>query len=180
MHTLVLNQSMQPIDQVSWDRAITLLFTDKVEVLEEYDDWVVRSVTVSIKVPAVIRLLNAVATKKRGVRFSREAVYTRDKGRCQYCSRALKRPEATYDHVLPRRLGGKTNWTNIVIACQPCNTKKGGRTPEQAKMRLQVQPIKPKHLPETLHLTLPRGKMPHQWQDYLRDAMYWHAALDED
>lgn len=180
MHTLVLDQAWRPIDQVSWDRAITLLVTDKVEVIEEYDDWVVRSVTLSIRVPAVIRLLEAVATRKKGVRFSREAVYTRDKGRCQYCNRALKRPEATYDHVMPRRLGGTTRWENIVIACQPCNTKKGGRTPEQAKMKLATIPVRPKSLPETLHLTLPKGKMPRQWQDYLRDAMYWHAALDED
>ena len=35
--TLVLNASYEPINIVSWKRAITLLFQGKVEVLAEYD-----------------------------------------------------------------------------------------------------------------------------------------------
>ena len=81
---------------------------------------------------------------KKGVKFSRENVYTRDHGMCQYCSRKIPRTEATYDHVTPRRLGGLTRWENIVIACIECNRDKGGRTPEQAGMKLRQKPVKPK------------------------------------
>src|SRR5580698_4573118 len=54
--TLLLNQGFEPIKVISWQRAISLLFLGKVEVLEEYDRDV-RSVTMIIKVPAVVRLL---------------------------------------------------------------------------------------------------------------------------
>src|SRR6185503_16187322 len=42
--TLLLNQGFEPIKVISWQRAITLLFLGKVEVLEEYDHNI-RSVT---------------------------------------------------------------------------------------------------------------------------------------
>src|SRR5687768_2268508 len=54
--TLLLNQRFEPIKVISWQRAITLLFLGKVEVLEEYDKGV-RSVNLVIKIPAVVRLL---------------------------------------------------------------------------------------------------------------------------
>ena len=53
--TLLLNQGFEPIKVISWQRAISLLFLGKVEVLEEYDRDV-RSVNLIIKVPAVVRL----------------------------------------------------------------------------------------------------------------------------
>jgi len=82
--TLVLNQSYEPIKVVSWQRALTLLTLGKVEVLEEYD-WSVRTVTVVVKVPAVVRLLRAFRRRKQPVKFSRVNIYARDKYTCQYC-----------------------------------------------------------------------------------------------
>ena len=64
--TLVLNQSYEPIKVVSWQRAVTLLTLGKVEVLEEYD-WTVRTVTIVVKVPAVVRLLSAVRRPQQPV-----------------------------------------------------------------------------------------------------------------
>src|SRR5262249_12704835 len=121
--TLVLDTGYQPVARVPWMRAVALIWSGKVEVVEEYADWTVRSVTVELKVPCVVRFLRGVRGVNRGIRFSRENVFARDGGRCQYCQRRVARPEATYDHVTPRSQGGHTRWENIVIACLPCNQK---------------------------------------------------------
>src|SRR5262249_45041146 len=152
-----------------------------VEVVEEYQDRTIRSVTFEIKMPSVVRFLRALRGRKKGVKFSRENVYTRDGARCQYCLGKVARPEATYDHVVPRAQGGQTTWENVVIACVPCNQRKGGRTPSQAGMSLQSRPAKPKKLPDALRITFTwqRGDPP-SWRNWLRDVVYWNSELDND
>jgi 5-methylcytosine-specific restriction endonuclease McrA len=180
METLVLSQSYEPVARVPWQRAVMLIFQGKVEVVEEYEDRFVRSVTVEIRMPSVIRFIRGLRKGSKGVKFSRENVFLRDKGRCQYCGLKVTRPEATYDHVLPRAQGGKTSWENIVIACVPCNQLKGNRTPEKARMALRSTPVKPKKLSESMHLTFMFEKnMPMSWAKFLRDVAYWHVELEE-
>ena len=181
MDTLVLSAAYEPINQITWQAAVVAVLGDRpVEVLEVYEDREVRSVTFSMKIPAVIRYIKGKIGKRRGVRFSRENVYTRDKGRCQYCSRKVSRAEATYDHVVPRAKGGRTRWENIVIACVPCNSGKANRTPMEAGLRLVAAPVKPKYLPETLRLTFTKEKVPGQWKVYLRSVVYMHGELETD
>jgi 5-methylcytosine-specific restriction endonuclease McrA len=145
VETLVLSAAYEPLARVPWQRAVTLLWIGKVEVVEEYADLVVRAPTLELQMPSVVRFLRALRGRiKKTVRFSRANVYARDGGRCQYCQRALARHEATYDHVVPRAQGGRTTWENVVIACEPCNQKKGGRTPEQAAMPLVRMPTRPR------------------------------------
>ncbi len=181
METLVLSAGFEPVARVSWQRAVTLLWEGKVEVVEEYQDRVVRSVTFEIKIPAVIRFLRAVRGRKRALKFSRENVYVRDRRRCQYCGRIVPRPEATYDHVVPRSQGGKTLWENVVICCVPCNQRKGGRTPEQARMRILSTPHKPTALPDRLRVTFGwQPGMPILWRNWLRDFSYWNGELEND
>src|SRR5690606_15207836 len=107
----------------------------KVEVVEEYDEDI-RSVSITIKMPAVVRMLRAIRGRKRAIKFSRINVATRDDFRCQYCSLKLPLRHLTYDHVVPRSQGGRTTWENIVMACRDCNSRKSGRTPKQAGMTL--------------------------------------------
>jgi 5-methylcytosine-specific restriction endonuclease McrA len=179
METLLLTHTYEPVERISWQRAITLWWLDKVEILEEYEDREVRSTSFQMRMPSVVRCLKMVRPRKRSVRFSRENVYTRDHGACQYCAKKVQRPEATYDHVVPRRLGGETRWENIVIACLDCNRDKGGRTPVQAGMKLRSTPVKPKSLPATLRFTFTETKgLPKSWLSYLRDVQYWHAELE--
>lgn len=181
METLVLDNAFQPVARINWQRAITLLWEGKVEVIEEYEDWTIRSVTLEFKVPSVIRFLKKVIGRRRAIKFSRENVFSRDNGRCQYCSNKISRPDSTYDHVIPRAQGGQTRWENIVIACVPCNQKKGGRTPVQAGMKLLSVPVKPKKLPDTLRLTFTYHKnMPESWKNWLRDVSYWNGELEHD
>lgn len=181
METLLLTRSYEPVERISWQRAVTLWWLDKVEILEEYEDREVRSTSFAMRMPSVVRCLAAVRPGKRSVRFSRENVYTRDRGTCQYCAKKVARPEATYDHVVPRCFGGETNWENIVIACLECNRDKGGRTPAQASMKLRTKPVKPKSLPSTLRFTFTETKgLPKSWLSYLRDVQYWHGTLESE
>lgn len=73
------------------------------------------------------------------VTFSKKALRRRDKDTCAYC----RKHGTTVDHVIPRKQGGLSTFTNTVISCAPCNSKKGGRTPEQAGMKLLWQPYEP-------------------------------------
>lgn len=171
--TLLLDQGYEPVKIVSWQRAITLLSMGKVEVIESYESEV-RSPTFVIKIPAVIRLLHAFRRVKKPVKFSRINVYGRDKFKCQYCAVKLKLAEGTYDHVLPRAQGGKTEWTNIVTCCETCNARKACRTPEQAGMKLLAKPIRPAWVPVAI-VTL-GSTPPEAWRDYL----YWTGELDSD
>lgn len=172
--TLLLSQGYEPIKIVSWQRAITLLFLGKVEVLEEYDRGI-KTTGLLIKVPAVIRLLKAFRRHKKPVKFSRVNIYGRDGYRCQYCNVKKSINELTYDHLVPRAQGGKTNWLNIVTACMPCNSKKGNRTPAQAGMKLLEQPTQPEATP-SLVVTISTESMPDAWRDYA----YWTGALEQD
>ncbi len=170
--TLLLSQSYEPIKIISWQRAITLLFLGKVEVVEEYAHDV-RSVTVVIKIPAVVRLLRAFRRHHKPVKFSRVNIYARDGYTCQYCGVRLAVSELTYDHVVPRSQGGATDWTNIVTCCHECNRVKGGRTPRQAGMQLRAAPVQPNWVPAVV-IRVSLRSVPDAWRDYL----YWTGELD--
>lgn len=174
MHTLVLDQAMAPVAVVPWQQALTLFFNGKVEVLEEYDHDI-RSTFIVVKMPAVVRLLHRFRRAKKPVKFSRVNIYGRDGYRCQYCGVKKTMDELTYDHVLPRSQGGKTTWINIVTACEACNTRKGGRTPAQAGMRLLKDPVQPKDVPH-LVIQVSKTSVPDAWRDYL----YWTGELETD
>lgn len=171
--TLVLDQGYQPHRVVSWQRAVIMLFEGKVEVLSEYDEDI-RSVSITIKMPAVVRLLNRVRGKKQAVKFSRMNVATRDEFRCQYCGDKHPLSKLTYDHVVPRSHGGRTVWENIVMACYPCNERKRDRTPEQAGMKLRKAPVKPAWLP-VVTFRFDTGNVPDAWASWI----YWNGALEE-
>ena len=165
MKTLVLTPWMSPFLIVPWQTGITMMHLDKADLLEQYYDEVCSSPSVSLPMPAVLRLRRAISGFKHGVKFSRSNVLTRDRHTCQYCG-AKKRPvELNYDHVVPRRLGGKTVWENIVASCYPCNTRKAGRTPDQASMRLLSKPTRPLTVP-LASLTLDERKVPEVWMPY--------------
>ena len=113
---------------------------------EACEDWI-RSVEFQIQVPRIIRLLNYDRIPKNTVKFSRRNIFLRDENCCQYCGKRFGHGSLSLDHVVPRSHGGPTTWENIVCACLRCNVRKGGRTPQQAGMKLDRRPTKPKHNP---------------------------------
>lgn len=181
MDTLVLNAAYQPINRVSWQAAFCMVFSGRAEIVETYSDRKIRSARADFPMPSIVRFVRMVqGVFKRRVKFNRRNVYLRDRGRCQYCGARVPSDEFSFEHVIPRAQGGKTSWTNIVVACVPCNRRKGGRTPREAGMGLRSKPVRPKHLPgaDAAQLVWREG-MPFSWRSYLHSVRYWHAALEE-
>lgn len=122
----------------------------------------VHTPSLQIMVPRVIRLLEYGKMPRRELKFNRKNILVRDNYQCQYCGakprqeRDKLRPEGhrdgkkyplsamTIDHIVPRSRGGTTEWTNAVTCCHKCNTKKGGRLPREAGMKLIAKPQVPK------------------------------------
>ncbi len=174
--TLLLDAGYAPISIISWTRAIGLLWLGKVEVIEEYDR-VVHSPSVAVHLPAVVRLMKRFVRGKNRVRFSRQNIYLRDSGRCQYCRSNVTLGDCTFDHVVPRVRGGKTCWSNVVLACVACNRRKGSKTPAQAGLRLRKSPRMPSHIPYVVFKLHQMGEVPNLWRDYLASVEYWTATL---
>jgi 5-methylcytosine-specific restriction endonuclease McrA len=168
MDTLVINAdghpvSLLPLSAVPWKEAILYMYHDKCDVLEWYDDWVVRSVSWETRVPAVIMLRQYLRRTTRP-RFSKSNVYLRDMYSCQYCGTGVNNSTATMDHVVPISKGGKTNWENIITACGPCNTKKGNHS--------NMKPFYKPYEPGYYELVRKRKQMPfnirhHSWNQWL-------------
>jgi 5-methylcytosine-specific restriction endonuclease McrA len=140
---IVLNAGYEFMGLVSWQRAMILLFNGKVEVLKE-SNRIIRTVSRTFKIPAVIRLIKFIRQiYRREVPFSRKNILTRDSYVCQYCGREFSSGDLTIDHIVPKVQGGDNHWTNVVACCRTCNIRKGGRTPRQAGMQLMRKPFKP-------------------------------------
>ncbi len=146
--SLLLNASFQPLQVIPWQKAIQLFYLGKVEIVEE-SDREIRTVSFRIKVPLVIRLVKLIPQRARRemVRFTRSNIFLRDNYQCQYCGTHPPTHSLTLDHVIPVVYGGPKTWDNIVTSCRQCNQNKGGRTPQQAKMKLMQKPKKPHWLP---------------------------------
>jgi hypothetical protein len=196
---LVLNKNYMAIRIVGARRAFSLLFRDLAEVISleqgqyaNYDfhswcdvsrfrrtfepdgyDWV-STVNFYIAVPRIIRLLFYDRLPPGDVKFNRRNIFARDKNRCQYCGKRYPTSELSLDHVVPRTMGGKSVWENVVCACTDCNVKKGGRMPKQAGLALVRKPIKPRHNP-LIHVHLGQERY-RSWQQFL-DHAYWSVEL---
>lgn len=169
--------SSVPLSVVSWQIAMRLLFTDKVKVLKEYDDWVVRSQKLEIKVPSIVIMSEQVKWAKT-LKYSRSNVYLRDDFTCQLQStsrckeRAGKAPIAdlTLDHVVPKSHGGKTSWTNVVTCCKTCNSEKGNDhtiVPKKPPAKPTYYQILAKRKTLPIHIKDEDWKFYIQWPDHL-------------
>jgi 5-methylcytosine-specific restriction endonuclease McrA len=173
--TLVLNATYEPLRIVSWQKAITMLFQGKVEVIAVYDREI-RGVTVRVRLPSVLRLLRHVRMKRSfaEVPFSRANVYARDDHRCQYCGDRFPPSQLTFDHVVPVARGGGKAWDNIVTCCTPCNRRKGDRLPDEVGLKLIRRPRRPE-LPPSVTLSFGFNPAPESWRHYL----YWDLTWDQ-
>jgi len=75
--------------------------------------------------------------------LSNQELFRRDGNLCLYCGQEFSDVQLTRDHIVPLSQGGKDIWVNVVSACRVCNTRKGGRNPEQASMPLLAVPYEP-------------------------------------
>lgn len=170
--------SYEPLGTCTWRRAVTLWYLGKISVEAEFDAEV-NSVSFTMKTPAVIRYLQNPGFGRRRIRMSRENIYLRDGGICQYCGNKVSRGAATFDHVIPRAQGGTSDWGNLTLACYGCNKKKAARTPEEAGMKLRSKPARPTKIAEVWSITADPDNTPPQWTEYLRNFGYWNAEVEK-
>ena len=171
-NALVLNRFYMAIRVVNIRRAMTLLYRGCAEVITiedgqytnyDFESWCevsqlyalekqpdedyLKTPNFDLQVPRIVRLTRYDKVPRTTVRFNRKNLFARDDHQCQYCGQKRPASQLSLDHVLPRSLGGMTTWENIVCSCLPCNSRKGGRTPKQAGMRLMREPSKPRENP---------------------------------
>jgi len=111
---LVLNANYQPINITSTYRAINMVFSERA-ILVMNGRGFIHSVSQKFPLPSVIRLTRMIKRPRPIVKLTRKEIFRRDNFTCQYCGRQMT--NLTIDHVIPRRLGGKTDWDNVVAAC---------------------------------------------------------------
>lgn len=141
---LVLNQNYQPLNVCNVRRAVVLLGRGKAEIIINGRGHI-RTISLLVQVPSVIRLVYMVRRPLVRRRLSRRAIFYRDGFRCQYCGKESK--NMTLDHIMPRSRGGPHVWENVVSACIPCNHRKAGLTPKEANMRMLKKPTAPRPNP---------------------------------
>jgi len=137
---LVLNANFEPLNVCEIRRAIGLIILDKASMVEN-GRGVIRTVNSSFPKPSIIRLEKMIKRPRPEVKLTRREVFRRDHYTCQYCGK--KYLDLTIDHVIPRHLGGKQSWHNVVTACAICNHKKGGRTLRESGLQLRKKPTSP-------------------------------------
>jgi 5-methylcytosine-specific restriction endonuclease McrA len=139
---VLLNADYSFLNLVNWKRAFCLIAKGKVEVVKDSQRTIRNASGDELKVPAVMRLIKLIRTIYRSsVSFTKRNVLVRDRFKCAYCG--TRKERLSIDHIIPKSRGGKTNFENCVAACKACNLKKGGRTPNEAKMYLKARPFQP-------------------------------------
>ena len=199
---LVLNRNYTAIHVVGVRRAFRLLCSERAEVVTQqgdewntydFDSWVelsrarhlfaedddgdwIRTVSLEIRVPRIVRLLLFDRLPRQTVKFNRRNIFARDGSRCQYCGRRFPSSELSLDHVVPRSQGGLSTWANVVCSCTQCNARKGGRRPREAGMKLIRKPFKPRSSPTVrLKITSPKYR---SWRHFVDEA-YWSVSLKD-
>jgi 5-methylcytosine-specific restriction endonuclease McrA len=193
---LVLNRYFVPVTITSVKRAFVLMYSGVAKAVGsdyetfDFESWsqisalkgdedVIRTVNAVILTPRVIVLVRYEGVIRKEAKFNRINIFRRDGGTCQYCAGKFSRSELTIDHVVPRSQGGRSVWDNVVCCCVDCNRKKGGRTPEQARMKLKRKPKKPLWDPfSNIYI---KAVMYKEWEPYLNfvDISYWNVELEE-
>ena len=118
------------------------MITDRAEVVDEYHEINIRSISNSFKLPKILRLHKRFKGRK-DVKFNRENVFIRDNYICQYCLKKFSVGQLTLDHVIPRCRGGKHNWDNVVSSCHQCNNRKGSKPLNKSGFNLTRDPRRP-------------------------------------
>ncbi len=195
---LVLNRNFSAIQVTDWRRAITLVYLDRAQVVDEeyrtydFEDWrelsqyikgysngFIHTPTFKIAIPEVIALKFYDKLPDNEVKFTRKNIYEHYGYRCCYCGKRFASSELNLDHIIPRSRGGKSDWLNVVTACISCNLKKGSFLLEEIGMKLLIRPSKPKWWGScSLVLRLAIRKKT-SWQKFI-DQAYWNVELKKE
>lgn len=164
---LMLNASYEPIRIVSLFRAICLVLDDKADIVESHEGCTIRSPSLAIEKPSVIRLRTYVKIPygRKKLPVTRQTVLARDFYRCGYCEKKA----TTVDHIFPRSRGGENVWMNVTAACTKCNNKKADKTLAELGWKCHNRIYEP-----TSQMWLIVGILEHDgWKQYV------HSGLNE-
>jgi 5-methylcytosine-specific restriction endonuclease McrA len=165
----IINEDMNPVTWSEWSA-----------IAPKDNEQVVRSAMGVYRIPEIIKLNFYDQPPLLFVPFSRNNLFKRDNFCCQYCGKKPNTSDLTIDHIIPRKLGGKTSWTNCVLACFSCNQMKMDTLPENVRtkkfpdgMKTLKEPVRPKMQDLSF-------KLKHEsWKCWLSD-MYWNIELEND
>lgn len=112
-------------------------------------DLVIHSSKLTVRVPTVViaRNFHKMPMKSWKGKPSKESIYMRDGGKCQYTGKSLEKKNATIDHVLPKSRGGSDDWTNLALTSKEVNSKKGNALNSEIGLKLIRAPAVPKPVP---------------------------------
>ena len=156
MYTLKLDAAWNPIEIIDSHKGFKMCYNGRANMVTEYPQ--------DYPFPAVIVLKNYVRSRFMSYNCNRRNVVWRDKNICQYCGNKFIFSELTMDHVIPKSRGGEKSWSNIVASCKKCNSKKGDRTPEEARMPLIKKPFVPRW---SIQILLRGFCVPEEWEDFI-------------
>lgn len=164
MAVLVLNASFEPLGVIGWQRAITLMVSGVVDLIEpDASGRVVHSAGgLEIAYPAVVRCRRMVPSPRgRPVPWSRQNLRIRDRGVCQVVG--CERPGNSIDHLQPISRGGASaSWFNTALMCSRMNQAKSDKTLDEVGWRLK-RPPRPPVLNELLSARLEQHPEWGQW-----------------
>lgn len=170
---LVLNKNWQAINITTPSEALSMMYCDSATGLNikgkddmvplKWKEWLtlicdendtfVKTIQGNIKIPKIIILCKYDKVPKKRPKLTRKGIWLRDEGVCQYTGKKINPNDGNIDHVIPKSRGGKTDWTNCVLAHKKVNAKKADKTPEEAGLKLIRQPYIPKELPVSFYIT---------------------------
>lgn len=164
---LVLNADMMPLhlmplSTVTWQEAMCLIYQEKATAIEFYPE-TIHSPGKEWQKPSVLVLKSYKHFKKRA-RLSKYNIKLRDGFHCQYCKKMFSHKALTVDHVLPKSLGGKTTWENLVAACKPCNQSKKNNK----KIVPKKKPIRPTYYALAKQVVKMESIMNEAWKPYVK------------
>ena len=193
---LVLNRNFYAVHIANWQRALSLVYADHARVVDDeyrtynFEDWrelsqmiqshpsgFVTTPKFRIAIPEVIVLRHYDKMPVGEIKFTRRNIYEHYGNHCCYCGHKFSTHDLNLEHVLPKSRGGKTDWTNIVTSCIPCNLRKADKLPAEAGMKLLIKPSKPKWRGSASLVLKAPFKMKASWQRFI-DAVYWNTELE--
>ena len=150
---LRLDISGSPVTWIPWRHAVCLYSKDMIawtageQVFTFYGGTsrlTGRQSSVSINSIIAIKRSSIIKHARRGIPpLNNRELFLRDGNLCMYCGDELPDSHLTRDHVIPLSRGGRDRWSNVVAACKSCNTRKGNRLPEEARISLLGIPYVP-------------------------------------
>lgn len=187
---LVLNRAWLPIASTPVRNALRLLYSAAAQVIEpesyathDFESWArldvppgedsISTVRSRLRVPEVIVLSAFSGVPRHALPFTRQNLLRRDGDRCQYCGRQAGHAQLSVDHVVPRAAGGETSWENCVVACRPCNHRKGSRLLAEAGMVLLREPRAPRWSP-IFEVSAARKR--DSWRRFLGEQQWGEAS----